>query len=222
MSRFIELNQDLYEYILSISPKEEEVLKRLRQETLGLEESGMQIGRDQGNLMRLLVELMKAKRILEIGVFTGYSTLSVALGLPEDGVIIACDKSKIWTDIARKYWEEAGVSQKIDLRLGEADETLKVLREEQRNGVRLEFDFVFIDADKANYELYFEESFKLLRRGGLIVVDNVLWSGRVIDKEDKSESTEKIRLFNEKLCGDDGIEVSVLSIGDGLTLAMKK
>ena len=222
MSRFIELNQDLYKYILSISPKEEEVLKKLRQETLELEESGMQIGRDQGSFMRLLVQLMKAERILEIGVFTGYSTLSVALGLPEDGVIIACDKNKIWTDIARKYWEEAGVSQKIDLRLGEADETLKVLREEQKNGVRLEFDFVFIDADKANYGLYFEESLKLLRKGGLIVVDNVLWSGKVIDKEEKSESTEKIRLFNEKVCGDDRIEVSVLSIGDGLTLAMKK
>ena len=172
----------------------------------------------EGQFLALLVRLINARRTLEIGVFTGYSSLAVANALPEDGRIVACDNSEEWTAIARRYWEEAGVAHKIDLRLGFALDTLDALLAEGQKG---NFDFAFIDADKENYELYFERCYSLLRTGGLMAVDNVFWKGSVIDKANQEESTRAIRRFNEKLHYDERIELSMLPVGDGLTLALK-
>ncbi len=169
--------------------------------------------------MALLVHLLGARRTLEVGVFTGYSSLSVALALPDDGRIIACDVSEEWTAIARRYWREAGVEHKIDLRLRPALQTLDDLIALGQGGT---FDFAFIDADKENYANYFERALVLLRPGGLIAVDNVLWSGRVIDKSVKDADTRAIRAFNDKLKSDERVWISMLPIRDGLTLACKK
>ena len=166
------LSDNLHQYLLSVSPEEPAILSRLREETTADPKHNMQIAPEQGLFFNLLIRLIGAKKTLEIGVYTGYSSLVVALALPDDGKIVACDVSKEWTDIGRKYWKEAGVGQKIDLRLGPAIDTLDGLIREGRSG---EFDFAFIDADKENYWNYFERSLVLLRTGGLIAVDNVLW-----------------------------------------------
>ena len=169
--------------------------------------------------MALLVELMGASHAIEVGTFTGYSSLSVALAMPEDGRLICCDTSEEWTTVARRYWVEAGVQAKIDLRLAPALETLDALLSDGRAGA---FDFAFIDADKQNYENYYERCLQLLRPGGLIAVDNTLWSGSVADPDDTEPSTCAIRRFNEKLHCDDRVSLSLVPIGDGLSLARKR
>lgn len=209
----------LYGYLLSVSLREPDLLRRLRTETARDPMARMQIAPEQGQFMALLVQLMGARRALEIGVFTGYSSLCVALALPPGGELIACDVSEAWTAVARRYWAEAGVAGKIDLRLAPALDTLDNLLAEEHAGT---FDFVFIDADKTNYERYYERALALLRSGGLIAVDNVLWSGRVADSSVQDEDTVAIRAFNEKLHRDERVSVSLVPIGDGLTLAWKR
>ena len=213
------LENQLYDYLLSISLREPDILAALREETAQHPMGKMQIAPEQGQFLELLVQLMGAKKTIEIGVFTGYSSLCVALALPPNGQIIACDVSEEYTAIARRYWEAAGVANKISLQLGSAINTLDKLIAEGQAGT---FDFAFIDADKENYEAYFERSLQLVRNGGLIVIDNVLWSGRVADPQVQDESTTAIRTFNDKLRNDPRVTLSVVPIGDGLTLALKR
>lgn len=217
--RSIVLTDALYEYLLSVSLREPELLARLRQETALQEMSRMQISPEQGQFMFLLLRLIGARRCLEIGVFTGYSSLVSALALPADGRIVACDISEEWTAIARRYWREAGVEPKIDLRIAPALETLDGLIEAGEAG---RFDFAFIDADKESYLAYYERVLQLLRPGGLLAVDNVLWSGRVADPEVSDADTAALRHFNEALHRDERIDLSLVPIGDGLTLARKR
>ncbi len=217
-TRTLTLNDDLYQYLLDVSLRETPIQRRLREETAGMERAGMQISPEQGQFMALLVALIEARNTLEVGVFTGYSALCVAEALPEDGRILACDVSEEWTSIAHRYWKEAGVDGKIDLRLAPAAETLAALI---KGGEKNRFDFAFIDADKENYELYFEQCLELLRPGGLVAVDNTLWSGSVLNAEDQSKDTKAIRELNEALRNDSRIRLSLVPIGDGLTLAMK-
>lgn len=218
MSRQIFLTDALADYVASSMPAEMELLQRLREETVHTGHLSMQIGPEQGRFMGLLVKLIGAKRTLEIGVFTGYSSLSVAMALPAGGKLIACDVSEEWTSIARRYWFEAGVAGKIDLRLGPAMATLDSLIEEGQTGA---FDFAFIDADKENYAGYYERALRLLRKGGLVAVDNVLWSGQVIDPTADDTDTKAIRSFNDFVRNDSRVCMSLLPVGDGLTLAMK-
>jgi len=213
------LENQLYDYLLSISLREPDILASLREETAKHPMVHMQIAPEQGQFMELLVQLMGAKKTIEIGVFTGYSSLCVALALPPNGQIIACDVSEEYTAIARRYWEAAGVANKISLQLGSAINSLDKLIAEGQAGT---FDFAFIDADKENYEAYFERSLQLVRNGGLIVIDNVLWSGRVADPQVQDASTTALRSFNEKLRNDPRVTLSVVPIGDGLTLALKR
>ncbi|MEH2075712.1 MAG: class I SAM-dependent methyltransferase [Nostoc sp.] len=213
------LDNQLYNYLLSVSLREPEILLKLRQETASHPRSTMQISPEQGQFMRLLVQLIGAKKTLEVGVFTGYSSLSVALALPEDGKIIAADVSEEFTAIARRYWQQAGVADKIDLRLAPGLETLDRLL---ATGEAETFDFAFIDADKENYDGYYERSLQLVRPGGLIAIDNVLWSGQVADPQNQDESTQAIRALNEKLHYDERVTLSLVPIADGLTLAIKR
>ncbi|MEG4203074.1 class I SAM-dependent methyltransferase [Microcoleus sp. Pol7_A1] len=213
------LENQLYDYLLSISLREPDILASLREETAKHPRAMMQIAPEQGQFMEMLVQLMGATKTIEIGVFTGYSSLCVALALPPNGQIIACDVSEEYTAIARRYWEAAGVANKISLQLGPAINTLDKLIAEGQAGT---FDFAFIDADKENYEAYFERSLQLVRNGGLVVIDNVLWSGRVADPQVQDESTTAIRTFNDKLRNDPRVTLSVVPIGDGLTLALKR
>jgi predicted O-methyltransferase YrrM len=216
--KMIKVSEKLYDYILSVSLREPDILRRLREETARDANSFMQISPDQGQFMALLVRLIAATRTIELGVYTGYSSLCVALALPPGGKIIACDDNKAWTSVARRYWAEAGVSDKIDFRLGPAMATLDGILAEGLGG---SFDFIFIDADKENYDGYYERSLELLRPGGLIAVDNVLRSGKVADSRENDPTTAAIRAFNAKLLSDDRIFPSVLPIADGLTLALK-
>lgn len=213
------LSGDLYQYMLDVSLREHDVLLRLREETSGMERSNMQIGPDQGQLMGLLVELVGAKSVLEIGTFTGYSALAMALALPPGGRLIACDVSEEWTSVGRRYWEEAGVGDRIDLRLGPAADTLRALLAEGGAG---SFDFAFIDADKGGYETYYELTLQLLRPGGLAAIDNTLWEGKVADPAVDDADTVAIRAFNLKLKEDERVTLSLVPIGDGLTLARKR
>ena len=215
----LNLNPALYEYLLNYSLREPPLLKRLREETANLRQGGMQIAPEQGQFMTLLVHLMNVKKAIEVGVFTGYSSLVVALALPADGRLIACDINETWTQTARKYWQEAGVEAKIDLCLAPAMETLDKLIAE---GQVETFDFAFIDADKGNYVPYYERLLRLLRPGGLIAIDNVLWGGSVADSGIHDEDTDAIRAFNEHLHKDERITFSMLPIGDGLSLALKQ
>ena len=205
-------------YLRRMSLRESDAQRRLREETASLEYAGMQICPEQGQLMRMLAGLIGARCAIEVGVFTGYSALSVALALPEDGELVACDVNEEWTAIARRYWSEAGVASKIRLRLAPALESLDTLIREGRGG---EFDIAFIDADKTSYDLYYERCLELLRPGGLVLVDNVLWSGKVADDNDCSEDTVALRAFNARLRNDSRIELCMLPIGDGLTIARK-
>jgi predicted O-methyltransferase YrrM len=218
-SQTINLDSRLHDYLLATSVREPEILQKLRQETASHPEAIMQISPEQGQFMRLLVQLMGAKKTLEVGVFTGYSSLSVALALPADGQIIACDVSEEFTAIARRYWQQAGVADKIDLRLAPALETLDALLADGQAGT---FDFAFIDADKENYDGYYERSLQLVRPGGLITIDNVLWSGQVADPQFQDKSTQAIRALNNKLHDDQRVTLSLVPIGDGLTLALKR
>lgn len=219
MSRSFLIPENLVDYIETTWSREPDVLKELRDETAQLENANMQIGADQGQLMAMLVKAIGAKRCLEVGVFTGYSSTVVALALPADGKIVACDVSEEFTAVARKYWEKANVANKIELRLGPALETLDELIEEGESG---SFDFVFIDADKPNYLAYYERALSLVRRGGLIAIDNVLWSGKVAEKEVLDEQTVAIRQVNDHLHHDDRIDLCMIPTGDGLTLALKR
>ena len=214
----IELNQSLRDYLINVSVKEPGVLKDLREETLQLDEFQMQISPEQGSFLSFLVKLINAKHTLDIGVFTGYSSLVVALQLPQNGYVTACDTNEEWTEIAQKYWKEAKVEDKIDLHIAPAVETLEKLISNGNEGL---YDFSFIDADKINYKHYFEQSLTLVRKGGVIAIDNVLWGGRVLDNSDTEPATRAIREFNSKLYKDDRVAISMIPIGDGLTLAQK-
>ena len=217
-TRTLGLPANLYDYLLEISIREREILTQLRQQTAQHPVGRMQIAPEQGQFMALLVQLIGAKKTLEVGVFTGYSSLIVALALPADGKVVACDISAEFTSIAQSYWQQAQVADKIDLHLAPALETLDKLL---AAGEGETFDFAFIDADKSNYDNYYERSLQLIRPGGLIAIDNVLWSGRVADPAVQDNRTKKIRAFNEKLFQDQRISLSLVPIGDGLTLARK-
>jgi predicted O-methyltransferase YrrM len=199
--------------------REHPVLSQLRAETAKLPHAGMQIGADQGQFMALLAKLIGARRCIEVGVFTGYSSLAVALALPDDGRIIACDVSEEWTAIARRHWEKAGVAKKIDLRLGRATATLDQLLAEGGEG---RYDFAFIDADKTSYRDYFERCLRLLRANGLIAIDNTLWSGDVADPSNTKPDTVALRELNDALHRDERVDIALLPLGDGVTLARKR
>jgi caffeoyl-CoA O-methyltransferase len=213
------IDERLNDYIRSHSLREPPLLAELRAETAKLPMGGMQISAEQGQFMGLLVELIGARRTIEVGTFTGYSSLVVALALPRDGELIACDVSEEYTSVARRYWAKAGVADKIDLRLGPAIETLDRLLEGGEAGG---FDFAFIDADKRNYLGYYERCLTLLRPGGLIAVDNVLWSGQVADPQAQDSDTTGVRALNDHVHADERVSISLLPIGDGLTLARKR
>ena len=215
----IGVNGALYDYLLSHGLREPDILQQLRAATEKEALSVMRSAPEQGQFMALLIRLMGAKRILEIGTYTGYATLWMALALPDDGKIISCDVSEQWTAVGRRFWATAGVEHKIDLRLQPALGTLQTLLDE---GAQKSFDFAFIDADKVNYQPYFEACLQLIRPGGLIMVDNVLWGGSVIDADNHEESTEAIRAFNHRLSTDSRIELNILPIADGITLALKR
>ena len=210
------ITDDLWEYMRRVTLREPELLRQLREETAQLPNSNLQISAEQGQFMALLMHLIGARRTIEIGVYTGYSALVVAQALPDDGHVIACDINEEWTAVARRYWREAGVERKIDLRIGRALNTLDDLI---ASGQGNRFDFVFIDADKTNYANYYERALVLLRPGGLIAVDNVLWYGRVIDASVDDPDTRAIRAFNEQMKDDDRVWLSMLPVRDGLTLA---
>lgn len=218
-NKYLALNDQIYDYLRALSLREHDALRRLREETAAMSQSNMQIAPEQGQFMALLVQLLGAKKTLEVGVFTGYSSLAVALALPPDGRVVACDVSEEWTQIARRYWREAGVADKIDLRLAPALDTLDQLLGEGQAG---SFDFAFIDADKGNYDAYYERTLELVRAGGLICIDNVLWSGRVADPQATDEDTAAIRALNLKLRGDERVTLSLVPVADGLTLALKR
>ena len=212
------LSDDLYTYLFENSVREPDILRRLREETARDSMARMQIAPEQGQLMQLLVRLMGARRYLEVGVFTGYSSLAVALALPAEGRIVACDVSDAWTKVARRYWAEAGVAGKIDLRLAPAQQTLEGLIAAGAGG---SFDFVFIDADKTSYKAYYERALTLIRVGGLIAIDNTLWEGRVADPTARDADTQAIRDFNRHLRDDHRVQQCLVPIGDGLSLALK-
>lgn len=215
----IGLDSQLYQYLCRVSLREPEILQQLRQETATHPQARMQIAPEQGQFMALLLQLMGAKKVLEIGVFTGYSSLAMALALPSDGKLIACDVNETSTAIARRYWEKAGVQAKIQLHLAPALETLAQLL---ARGEANSFDFVFIDADKNNYLAYYEKALTLIRPGGLIAIDNVLWYGRVADPNNQDNLTLVLRQFNDYLSGDQRVSLSLIPIADGLTLALKR
>ncbi len=213
------LETQLYNYLLAVSLREVEVLAQLRQATAASQPMAqMQIAPEQGQFMALLVQLIGAKKTLDIGVFTGYSALVVALALPQNGKVVACEMNRDYAQFARDWWLQAGVIHKIDLHLASAQYTLARLI---ARGEVNTFDFAFIDADKSNYDTYYEQALQLVRPGGLIAIDNVLWSGRVADASIQDNRTNKIRAFNQKLHQDERINLSLVPIADGLTLARK-
>lgn len=214
----INITDELYEYMNDMTLREPQVMRDLRLATYKDSQCVMQSSPDQGQFMSLLVKLMGAKKILEIGTFTGYGSLWMASALPEDGKIVACDVSDEWTILGRKYWKIAKVDHKIDLRIAPAQETLKKLKE---TGYSESFDIAFIDADKSNQSLYFEYAIDLVRSGGLIIIDNVLWGGKVIDSTHTDIDTEGVRDLNKKLKDDTRVDISMLALGDGVILARK-
>ncbi|MXX32390.1 MAG: methyltransferase domain-containing protein [Chloroflexi bacterium] len=216
--RSIHVTAELAAYMEEASTREDDTWQRLRAETSALPAGGMQIGADQARLLSWLVRLIGARRTLEIGTFTGASALAVAQALPDDGRVIACDMSEEWTTIARRYWADAGVADKIDLRLGPALDTLGKLRREGGGN----FDFAFIDADKEPIWSYFEAALDLLRPGGLIAVDNTLWGGQVADPEANDADTKAIDAFNRRVTDDPRVDSVQLTVGDGLTLLLKR
>jgi predicted O-methyltransferase YrrM len=218
-ARTLPLDDRLQRYIVAHGARETAVQRDLRRITQRMPRSSMQIGAEQGALLQVLVRVMGARRCLEIGTFTGYSALTVALALPKDGRIVCCDVSEEWTAIARRYWKKAGVAGKIDLRIAPALETLDALLKQGKRG---EFDFAFIDADKANYAKYFERCLKLVRRGGLIAVDNTLWGGSVVNPRNQTVDARAIRAFNRKLIAERRVDIALVPIGDGLTLTVKR
>ncbi len=217
--RTLALTDPLYDYLVEVSVREDDILARLRRETGRLEQARMQISPEQGQFMRMLVRVMDARRVLELGTFTGYSTLCLAAGLPADGEVITCDVDDEWPSLGRRYWAEAGLADRIESRLGEASALLDELL---AHGRVASFDFVFIDADKSRLGEYYEKSLELVRVGGLIAVDNTLWSGRVIDASVRDPATEAIRELNRRVRDDLRVDISLVPIGDGLTLLRKR
>ena len=215
-NRSISLTDSLYQYLLDVSLREPPLLLALREETAQMRQRSMQIAPEQGQFMALLARLVGARRCIEVGVFTGYSSLSVALALPDDGHIVACDVSEEWTSIARRHWSQAGLEDRIDLVIAPAAETLRALPADPP------IDLAFIDADKPGYATYYEEIVPRLRPGGLVLLDNVLWSGRVADPAADDENTLAIRAVNDTVAADDRVEVVMLPIADGLTIARKR
>ena len=218
-NRTIGLSDDLYGYITQHTLREADVLRRLREETANHPEAKMQIAPEQGQFMALLVQMLAAERTLEVGVFTGYSSTAVALALPPSGKLVACDVSEEYTSVARRYWKEAGVDQKIELHIAPAVETLDRLLRENRQGT---FDFAFIDADKEQYDAYYERCLALLRPGGVVALDNMLAGGRVADVGRDDPATVAIRQMNDKLQADERVSISLVPIADGLSLALKR
>jgi predicted O-methyltransferase YrrM len=217
-TKSIGLSDELHDYLVKVGVREPAILRRLREETAALPQGGMQISPEQGAFFALLVGLMNARIYLEVGTFTGYSSLSVAMALPADGRLTCCDISPEWTDVARQYWTEAGVADRVDLRLGPALESLDGLLAEGAGAI---YDFAFLDADKGNYAAYYERMLDLLRPGGVLAIDNVLWSGRVIDPAEDDESTRALRDLNERIATDARVQLAMLPIGDGLSLVRK-
>ncbi len=216
-SSTLNLTPALRDYLVAIGVRESPQLARLREETAALPASGMQISPEQGALMAMLVRLTGARRILEVGTFTGYSSLAMAEAMPEDGRVTCCDHSAEWTAVARRYWTEAGLADRFDLRLGDALDSLDALVAEGAS-----FDLAFVDADKERYLTYHERCLALLRAGGVLLYDNVLWGGAVIDADNQSPSTLGVRALNEALAADERVDVVVVPIGDGLTIARKR
>jgi predicted O-methyltransferase YrrM len=217
-NRTLSIDDRVYDYLLSVSLRETDLLKQLREETAGIQYSEMQISPEQGQFMAILIKLIGARRAIEIGTFTGYSSICLANALPDDGELICCDDSEEWTEMARKYWKLAGLEGKINFKLGNALDTLQQLIDDGQAG---SFDFVFIDADKQSYQQYYELSLTLLRDGGLMAVDNTLWSGDVADPENTAPGTRAIRQFNDMVRDDKRVDISLVTIGDGLTLVRK-
>ena len=218
-ARTLFMPRRMHAYVLANAVRETSLQRALRTATRRLPRAGMQIAPEQGPLLQLLVRLVGARRCIEVGTFTGYSALAIALALPKNGRIVCCDLSEAWSAIARRYWKKAGVEYKIDLRVAPALQTLDALL--ARGGAG-KYDFAFIDADKSNYAKYYERCLKLVRRGGLIAADNTLWYGRVADPRDREPDTPYIRAFNRKLLRDPRVDISLVPIGDGLTLARKR
>lgn len=215
----LKLDDRVYDYIRRVSLREGKVLRRLREETAGYPNPNMQISPEQGQFMALLLRIMGAKRVIEVGVFTGYSSLWMAGALPEDGRIIACDVNKEYTDVARRYWEEAGVVDKIELRLAPAIETLDALIDGCETG---NFDFVFLDALKTEYRDCYERALRLLRSGGVVAIDNTLWDGKVADPGIRDVTTLALKELNDFLYRDERVDLSLLPVADGLTLCRKR
>ncbi len=218
MTRRYAMSTNIEDYVWAHA-RESDVARRLRVETATLPQAGMQIGPDQAAFLALLVRSIDARRCIEVGTFTGYSALAVASALPADGRLVCCDISKEWTDVARRYWNEAGVGARIDLRLAPADDTLQDLL---AHGGAGQYDFAFIDADKNGYDGYYEACLSLLRSSGLIVLDNMLWSGRVADANQHDADTDAIRALNAKIHADARVDASLLTIGDGVMLVRKR
>lgn len=218
-NKTIGISDELAAYVREVGTREPAVLARLREETMSLPQHNMQVAPEQGAFLALLAELTGARRCIEVGTFTGYSSLSVALALPDDGRLVCCDVSEEWTAVARRYWAEAGVADKVDLRIAPAVETLDAM---VAGGEESTYDFAFVDADKAGYAVYYERLLTLLRPGGLIAFDNVLWSGKVADESVDDPDTSALRALNAALRTDERVSMVLLPVGDGLTLARKR
>jgi predicted O-methyltransferase YrrM len=213
------LSEAVRAYLITDGLREHPVLERVRLETASMPNAGMQVAAEEGALLAMLVRLLGARQVLEIGTFTGYSSTAMALALPADGRIVCCDLSTEWTDVARTAWTDAGVAGRVDLRIGPAVDTLDELL---AAGQESAFDLAFIDADKPSYDAYYQRCLRLLRQGGVIAIDNVLWSGRVADPSVHDESTDAIRALNAKIAGDERVDPVIVPVGDGLTLARKR
>jgi caffeoyl-CoA O-methyltransferase len=218
-NKTIGLSDELAAYVVAVGTREPDVLARLREETAAIPQHGMQVAPEQGAFLALLVELIGARRCLEVGTFTGYSSTAVALALPDEGRLVCCDVSEEWTSLARKYWAEAGVAGKIDLRIAPATETLDQLL---ADGQESTYDFAFVDADKRGYDGYYERVLRLLRPGGLIALDNTLWGGAVLDQDPEDEDTRAIQALNAKLALDERVTLCLLPVADGVTLARRR
>ena len=218
-NKTIGISDELAAYVVEVGTREPDVLARLREETAALPQRSMQIAPEEGAFLAMLAELTGARRCIEIGTFTGYSSIAVALALPEGGSLVCCDISEEWTSLARRYWDEAGVASKIDLRIAPAAETLEQLLAEGGEGA---YDFAFVDADKTGYDGYYERLLRLVRPGGLIAFDNTLWGGEVLNQDAEDEDTRAIQAINTKLHADERITLCLLPVADGVTLARRR
>ena len=218
-NKTIGISDELEAYVLQVGTREPDVLVRLREETASIPQHGMQIAPEEGAFLAMLVELTGARRCIEVGTFTGYSSTAVALALPEDGRVVCCDVSEEWTSMARRYWQEAGVAHKVDLRIAPAAETLDGLLEQ---GDEDSYDFAFVDADKAGYDGYYERLLRLVRPGGLIAFDNTLWGGAVLEDDAEDKDTRALQALNTKLAGDERVSICLLPLADGVTLARRR